>query len=201
MKKYEYKERLKDFLNSDTKGAKIAVVALCVLAVASVPIIVIGVGALGNAVQVFKMFKGSKEYSNKQISSVIYSMKRQKLIEYVTDKDGKTIVKITKKGETKLRTFDIELMCINTPKKWDGKWRLVMFDIPMRFTKGREALRYHLKNLGFLQFQKSAWIHPFPCEDEILFIADFFGIGKHVEILTVENLLNDEKLKKHFRLD
>src|SRR3989338_1016131 len=93
------------------------------------------------------------------------------------------------------------LMCINTPKKWDGKWRLVMFDIPMRFTKGREALRYHLKNLGFLQFQKSAWIHPFPCEDEILFIADFFGIGKHVEILTVENLLNDEKLKKHFRLD
>ena len=97
MKKYEYKERLKDFLNSDTKGAKIAVVALCVLAVASVPIIVIGVGALGNAVQVFKMFKGSKEYSNKQISSVIYSMKRQKLIEYIYDNNGKTILKITKK--------------------------------------------------------------------------------------------------------
>ncbi|OHA92671.1 MAG: hypothetical protein A3G47_00935 [Candidatus Zambryskibacteria bacterium RIFCSPLOWO2_12_FULL_39_45] len=197
----EYKKRLKDFLDSDTTEAKIAMVALCVFAVASLPILVVGVAAMGNVVQTFQMFKRSKKYSRMQIQSAVESTKRQKLIEYVTDKDGKTIVKITKKGETKLRTFDIELMCINTPKKWDGKWRLVMFDIPMRFTKGREALRYHLKNLGFLQFQKSAWIHPFPCEDEILFIADFFGIGKHVEILTVENLLNDEKLKKHFRLD
>ncbi|OGI68292.1 hypothetical protein A2738_02430 [Candidatus Nomurabacteria bacterium RIFCSPHIGHO2_01_FULL_42_15] len=200
MKKYEYKERLKDFLNSDTKGAKIAVVALCVLAVASVPIIVIGVGALGNAVQVFKMFKGSKEYSNKQISSVIYSMKRQKLIEYIYDKNGKTIVKITKKGESRLRAFDIDLMKINKPKRWDGKWRLVMFDIPMRFTKGREALRHHLKELNFFQFQKSAWVCPYPCEDEIIFIADFFGIGKYVEVLTAESILRDEKLKKHFHL-
>ena len=108
--------------------------------------------------------------------------------------------KITKKGETKLRAFSIDLMEIKKPKKWDGKWRLVMFDIPMRFTKGREALRYHLKDLNFFQFQKSAWIYPYPCEDEIIFIADFFGVGKYVEVLTAERLLNEEKLKKHFNL-
>ena len=110
------------------------------------------------------------------------------------------IVKITKKGDTKLKVFDIELMKINKPKKWDGKWRLVMFDIPMRFTKGREALRFHLKELNFFQFQKSAWIYPYPCEDEIIFIADFFGVEKCVEILVVENILRDEKLGKHFHL-
>lgn len=200
MKKDSYMERLKDFLNSDTTEAKITTVALCVLALASIPVLVLGASVMGNAVQVFKMFKGSKKYSNKQISSVMDSMKRQKLIEYVCDKDGKTIVKITKKGETKLRAFDIELMKISKPKKWDGKWRLVMFDIPMRFTKGREALRYNLKALDFFQFQKSAWIYPYPCEDEIIYIADFFGVGKYVEILTVENILRDEKLKKQFRL-
>ena len=75
-----------------------------------------------------------------------------------------------------------------------------MFDIPMRFTKGREALRYHLKKLNFFQFQKSAWIYPYPCEDEIIFIADFFGLGKHVEILTVESILRDKKVKKYFHL-
>lgn len=195
-----YMGRLKDFLNSDTKEAKIATVALCVLAVASVPVLVMGAAVVGNAVQCFRMFEGSKKYSNKQINSAFYSMKRQKLIEYICDKDGKTIVKITKKGETKLRAFDIELMEIKKPNRWDGKWRLVMFDIPMRFTKGREALRYHLKELNFFQFQKSAWIYPFPCEDEIIFIADFFGVGKHVEVLTVERILRDEKLKKHFHL-
>lgn len=195
-----YIERLKDFLSSGTTEAKIAIVALCVLAVASIPVLIVGAGVMGNTVQVFRMFKGSKKYSNKQISSVMYSMKRQKLIEYVADKDGKTIVKITKKGKIRLRAFDIELMKIDKPKRWDGKWRLVMFDIPMRFTRGREALRYHLKDLNFFQFQKSAWIYPYPCEDEIIFITDFFGVGKYVEVLTVENILQDEKLKKHFHL-
>ncbi|MEI7709169.1 MAG: hypothetical protein WCI76_00475 [bacterium] len=195
-----YSKRLKDFLDSDTTGSKIAIVALCVLMLASVPVIVVGAGAMGNAVQCFGMFKGSRKYSKKQIQSAMDNIKHQKLIEYVADKDGKTIVKITKKGETKLRAFDIELMKINTPKKWDGKWRLVMFDIPMKFTKGREALRYHLKELNFFQFQKSAWIYPYPCQDEIIFIADFFGVGKCVEVLTVESILRDEKLRKYFHL-
>ena len=199
-RKEGYRDRLKDFLNSDTKEAKIATVALCVLAIASIPVLVVGAGAMGNAVQVFKMFQGSKKYSQKQIQSAVDSIRRQKLIEYVCDKDGKTVVKITKKGETKLRAFDIELMKINKPKKWDGKWRLVMFDIPMRFTKGREALRYHLKVLDFFQFQKSAWVYPYPCEDEVIFITDFFGIGRYVEILTIESVSRDEKLKQHFNL-
>ena len=191
---------MKDFLSSDTKEAKIATVALCVLALASLPVLVVGAGAIGNVVQVFKMFKGSRKYSESQIRSAINSVKRQKLIEYIVDRDGKTIVKITTKGKTRLRAFDIELIEIKTQKKWDGKWRLVMFDIPMRFTKGREALRYHLKKLNFFQFQKSAWIYPYPCEDEIIFIADFFGVGKYVEVLSVESILRDEKIKKHFHL-
>ena len=195
-----YREKLKDFLNSDTTKAKIANVALCVLALASIPVLVLGASIMGNAVQVFKMFRGSKKYSKRQISSAINSIKRQKLIEYVADKNGKTVVKITQKGETRLRAFSIDLIKIKKPKEWDGKWRLAMFDIPMIFTKGREALRYHLKELNFFQFQKSAWIYPYPCEDEIIFIADFFGVGKYVEILTVENVLRDEKLKKYFHL-
>ena len=200
MHKEGYIERLKDFLNSDTKEAKIATVALCVLALASIPVLVVGAGAMGNAVQIFKIFKGSKKYSKTQIRSAVNSIKSQKLIEYIIDKNGKTVVKITKKGKTKLRAFSIDLMEIKKPKKWDGKWRLAMFDIPMRFTKGREALRYHLKDLNFFQFQKSAWIYPYPCEDEIIFIADFFGVGKYVEILTVESILREERIKKYFSL-
>ena len=146
------------------------------------------------------MFKNTKKYSKRQVTSALESIKRQNLIEYVADKDGKTIIRITRKGETKLRAFDIELMEIEKPRKWDRKWRLVMFDIPMKFTKRREALRYHLKELGFFQFQKSAWIFPYPCEDEITFIADFHGIGKYVETLTIESILRGEKLKKHFGL-
>ncbi len=200
--KYEegYLDRLKDFLNSNTTEAKIATVALCVLAVASMPVLVFAASVMGNTVKAFKMFKGTRIYSKKQIQSAVESIKRQKLIEYIYDKDGKTIVRITKKGQSRLRVFDIDLMEIKKQKSWDGKWRLVMFDIPMRFTKGREALRFHLKKLGFFQFQKSAWVFPYPCEDEIIFIANFFGVGKCVEILTIESILKDTKLKKYFSL-
>ena len=119
---------------------------------------------------------------------------------YTLEENGKTIVKITTKGRTRLRKFTIDLLKIEKPKIWDKKWRLVMFDIPVRFTKGREALRYHLKELGFYQFQKSAWIYPYPCEDEIIFVADFYGITKHIEILTVDNVLHSEKIIKRFDL-
>jgi len=192
--------RLEKFLNSGTPKAKATYVALCIIALASVPALIFLASTMGNAVQVFKQFETSKRFSKNQIRNSINYLQRQKLIEYIVDKDFKTIVKITKKGETKLRAFSVDLMEIEKPKKWDGKWRLVMFDIPMRFTKGREALRYHLKKLGFFQFQKSAWIYPYPCEDEIIFIADFFGVGKCVEVLVVDSILRDEKLKKHFRL-
>ena len=198
--KDSYVERLRDFLDSDTKQARIATVALCVFALASIPVFVLGAVAMGNAVQAFKMFKRSDKYSKTQIRSAVNSLKRQKLIEYVCDKNGKTVVRITKKGKTRLRAFAIDTIEIKRQKRWDGKWRLVMFDIPMRFTKGREALRYHLKDLNFFQFQKSVWTYPYPCEDEIIFIADFFGVGKYVEVLIAETILRDEKLKKYFHL-
>ncbi len=200
MKNRSYIERIKKFLDSDTREAQIARVTLCVLAVTSIPVIVFGAAAMGNAVQIFKMFKNSKKYSKRQIQSAVESLRRQKLIEYIYDREGKTVVKITSKGKTKLRTFAVDTIKIEKQKKWDGKWRLVMYDLPVRFRRGREALRYHLKDLGFYQFQKSAWIYPYPCEDEIIFIADFFGLGNFVEVLTVESILRDDKLKKHFHL-
>ncbi len=197
----KYSERLREFLDSDTSKAKAVKVALCVLAIASTPALMLIAASMGNAVQVFRQFKTAKRFSKKQVVDSIAYLRNQNLIEYVTEKEGKTIVKITQKGETRLRAFDIELMKIKKPKKWDGKWRLVMFDIPMRFTKGREALRYHLKELNFFQFQKSAWIYPYPCEDEIIFITNFFGVGKFVEVLTVENILRDVKIRRYFGVE
>jgi DNA-binding transcriptional regulator PaaX len=192
--------KLREFLDSGTSEAQVTKVTLCVLAILSIPMLVFVAAAMGNAVQVLKQFESGKNFNKKQIRSSFHHLRRQKLIEYVSDRKGKTIVKITQKGKSKLRAFAIDLIEIKPQKKWDGKWRLVMFDIPMRFTNGREALRYHLKKLNFFQFQKSAWIYPFPCEDEIIFISNFYRIDKYVEILTVENISKEEKFKKYFGL-
>ncbi len=125
---------------------------------------------------------------------------RNKLIEYVSDKNGVTTVRITTKGHARLKSFAIDLIQIPKPQKWDSVWRLVMFDIPIRYSKSREALRYKLKQLGFIQFQKSVWIYPYLCTDEILFISDYYKVGKYVEILEVSSIIHDQKLKRHFNL-
>lgn len=196
-----YFSKLREFLDSGTPKAQATKVVLAAVAIASLPVLVFAAAAMGNAIQVFGGYRSSRRFSKKQLTDAVIYLRKQKLIEYVADKNGKTIVKITTKGKTRLRKFAIDLMEIKKPKVWDKKWRLVMFDIPVRFTKGREALRYHLKELGFFQFQKSAWLYPYPGEDEIIFVADFYGVGKYVEILTVDNILRDEKFIKHFKLE
>ena len=128
------------------------------------------------------------------------NLRRQKLIEYVSDKNGVTIVRITMKGVTRLKKFTIDFIKISKPKNWNGKWQLVMFDLPIRFTKSRNSLRFKLKQLGFIQFQKSVWIYPYPCLDEILFITNYYKIDKYVEVLEVSNLLHEEKFKRAFNL-
>src|SRR3989344_936995 len=197
---HNYHDRFQEFLDSGTTGAKATKISLALIAIASVPALMFIAAGMGNAVQVFKQFKTSQKLTPKQISDSLRYLHARHLIEYVGEKNGKTIVKITKRGEKKLGAFDIELMEIKKPKRWDGKWRFVIFDIPIRFNKGRDALRFHLIDLGFYQFQKSAWVFPYPCEDEIIFIADFFRVGKYVEVLTVENVLQEYKLKKYFDL-
>ena len=64
-----------------------------------------------------------------------------------------------------------------------------------------DKLRKKLKVLKFYQFQKSAWIFPYPCFDEILFIAKFFNAEKFVELLTVEEMIDDDKLLRQFQLN
>ncbi len=196
----EYIEKFKDFIDSDTKKAKVTKVALVSIFIASLPFVVAGAVAIGNGVQIFRMFDKKKRYTSRQITDAMGNLKRQKMIEYISNKNGVTTVKITKKGKVVLRRFAIDIIKINKPKKWDGKWRLVIFDLPIKFSKARNALRFKLKQLGFIQFQKSAWIYPYLCEDEILFITDYFKVGSYVEILEISGLKNEEKLKKYYKL-
>ena len=74
-----------------------------------------------------------------------------------------------------------------------------MFDIPESEKFAREALREKLKNLGFAQFQKSIWIYPYPCENEIDFVTEFFSIAKHVNLITVK-IDDDRPLRAEFNL-
>ncbi len=50
-------------------------------------------------------------------------------------------------------------------RKWDGRWRLVFFDVPENENRRRVQLRRSLKSLKFGYLQNSVWISPDPLDE------------------------------------
>ncbi|KKQ31626.1 MAG: Repressor in the phenylacetic acid catabolism [Candidatus Nomurabacteria bacterium GW2011_GWA1_37_20] len=169
--------KLKKFIDHGSKGLNLTKTLLCAV-------------ALGEKLS-------SSFYNDRKITQAFSGLRRYKFVRHIKGNE-KNIYKITPKGEARLRAVVIDDVEVKTSKNWDGKWRLVMYDLPIRFKKIRNAFRWKLQDLGFFQFQKSVWIYPYPCEEEILFVADFYGVRKHIEILEVNKILDDRQLKTHF---
>jgi CRISPR-associated endonuclease Cas2 len=125
-------------------------------------------------------------------------LKKQRMLEFVKEEDGHMVYKTNKKGEEKIKKFIFDELKINEQKKWDGKWRLVIFDIPEIRKNGRHALRRKLKELGFYQCQKSAWVHPLECEFEIEFIKDILNLKPFVKNFIIEKI-DDGKVIYYFK--
>lgn len=85
-------------------------------------------------------------------------------------------------------------------KKWDQKWRIVMFDIWERRRKVRDELRETLKEIGFVKVQNSAWAYPYPCEKLLVFLQTHLKLGRGILYVVADEIEHDEKLRKHFNL-
>ena len=123
-----------------------------------------------------------------------------RLVDWRVEKDGAVTIVLTELGRKRALRHKIDELSIAKPLRWDKKWRIVLFDIPERHKKAREALRNKLRELGFVQFQKSAWAHPYPCRDLIDFIVEIFEVRAYVQYLEATAITNDAELKLHFVL-
>jgi len=92
-------------------------------------------------------------------------------------------------------------LSIPKQKRWDGKWRMVLFDIPAKKERQRRALCARLKELGLCLYQHSVWVYPYPLEKEVRAISDFYKISDCVLFATAESLNGERRLRQEFRLD
>lgn len=89
----------------------------------------------------------------------------------------------------------------NKYKKWDKKWRLVIFDIPRELNVKRDSLRQRLKYMGFFMLQRSVFVFPYPCEVELSDICERLKINDYVDIVTAESIgSKEDELIKLFEL-
>ena len=87
------------------------------------------------------------------------------------------------------------------PTHWDGKWRVVIYDIKEDRKRMRRELREALMHFDFVLIQKSVWVYPYPCESLLATIKADFKIGKEVLYMVVDTLENDKWLRSHFHLE
>lgn len=85
-------------------------------------------------------------------------------------------------------------------KKWDQKWRIIMFDVWERRRKVRDELREILKEVGFIKVQNSAWAYPYPCEKLLVFLRTHLRLGHGILYVVADEIEHDEKLRSHFKL-
>ena len=97
--------------------------------------------------------------------------------------------------------YQIDDLQIPRPKKWDKKWRVIIFDIPASSNTIRNVFRRKLKEFGFYPLQKSIWVYPFECTEEIALLRDFLRADKkQIQVLEVSKMEDDRFLRKIFDL-
>lgn len=143
---------------------------------------------------------GSGKYKPWGVRRQINRLERQNYITKRVFADGRVEIKLNKKGVKRSLTYDLYTMTIPKQKKWDGKWRMAIFDVPETRRQLRERFRKSVMRLGLYQLQKSVYISPYPCADQIEFLRQLFDMAIDVKYFTVEKLEDDMQIRYFFNL-
>ena len=138
----------------------------------------------------YKEFKKEKwEESKKRgmLKSTIKRLEKQKLVAW-KEINGELRLTLSKNGHKKILKYKIDELKLKEQKRWDGLWRVIIFDIPEKNKLGRERFRKKLNELKFFQLQKSVFVTKLECREEMSFLASSFGIPNNVHYILAREI-------------
>ncbi|PIR72792.1 MAG: hypothetical protein COV26_02060 [Candidatus Nealsonbacteria bacterium CG10_big_fil_rev_8_21_14_0_10_36_23] len=152
----------------------------------------------------FRIIRGiTKEWQDineRTLHEAIKKLYQSKLIDYKENDDGTVDLVLNDDGKKRALKYNLDTIKIKKSAKWDGLWRVIIFDIPECFKQGRDALSVKLKQMGFYPLQKSVFIYPYECKNEIDFIIEIFDLRQYIRIMLVKETDVDLDLKNKFKL-
>ncbi len=125
---------------------------------------------------------GYPELKKAYLAKALKRLREDGLIELVSNDE--LIFRLTDKGKDKVLWEGIK----NANKKWDGKWRIVVWDVPEKRRPARDLLRFKLKQLGFIQWQKSMWATKIDCTKALRDFIRQVGIEDWVMVIESNNI-------------
>mgnify|MGYP001562713708 FL=1 len=145
-----------------------------------------------------------KYFKNKieQRSRKLRELQKRKLINIEEYENGIVKITLSHLGKNLIRQYKLEEMEIKKPLKWDGQWRIIIYDIPQKLRKASNAFRRKIKGLGLYRLQKSIWVSPYDCISELEFLCAIFGIPLEncVYYFKTKELPKEADIKKFFDL-
>ncbi len=145
-----------------------------------------------------KLSKEWKKINEDELNKGIRNLYYLDILDKI-ENNGLITVKLTEKGRLKALNYRLENIRTKN-QKWDGRWRMVAFDIPNKFKKGRDALRHKLNKIGFCKLQESIFITPYDCKKEIEMLVNFFRLEKYVRFGILDFIDNESYFKEFFQI-
>jgi len=153
----------------------------------------------GNVLQLLEYLPNEKYNLKYRMKSVTGRLVAKRYVIWV-EKDGKKYLRITLAGRRAFAFEQAKVALKNQKKKWDGRWRMVVFDIPERRRHVRLRLCAVMREIGFVRLQNSVWVYPYDCEDFIALLKAELKIGKDVLYAIADTIEQDKGLRNHFGL-
>ena len=152
-----------------------------------------------NAVQLFKYFGKRTPKEQWHMRRSVSSLEKRGFVRRKRVQ-GEEYYTLTSTGRERAMRYKLKSMTIERPPKWDGLWRIVMFDIPEDKKLARRSIGHAIQKLGCLQYQKSVFITPYSCSKEIDFAGECYGVRKHIRITTANDVEGVNCIRKHFNI-
>ena len=106
---------------------------------------------------------------------------------YIKKEKNKNALIVTPRGAEKI--LEIKRKIEGIPKRKDGKWQMVIFDIPEEIRERREYFRSGLKRLNYQKLQKSVWVSPYDVFRETEELIKDFKLEPFAKLFLIEEVL------------
>ncbi len=135
-----------------------------------------------------------------QVNDALMRLARKGSVIFVIE-NGRKLARITPAGKRVLALEEEKTaLQLHKKKRWDKRWRVVIFDIPEYRRGTRDKLRLTMRTAGFYRLQDSVWLYPYDCEDFMALVKADLKIGNAILYMVAEKIENDQKIKEIFGL-
>ncbi len=130
-------------------------------------------------------YETQKRYERKNFSRFVYYLKKKGYIK-IKNLEQKQAALLTQKGADKV--LKIKLRTKEKNRRSDGKWQMLIFDIPEAKRHLRDLLRENLYLLGYQMLQQSVWVCPYDVLKETEALLRKYSLDQYIKLFLIEEI-------------